>query len=233
MLLELGAKGDAVRRLQILLNDNLRPGLQLRVDGHFGAKTETAVMKFQELRKLEADGVVGPQTWGALGQRETQATAPQVIDAIGAPWFTIAQAEKGVIANKRPGEHNERILQYHKTTTYKATTDEVAWCASFVNWCLVQAQKKGCDSAAAIAWLDWGQKLQQARGGAITIIQDKAKKKAFDASIGTSSGNHVSFFVSQTSSHITLFGGNQSRQVKESSYPLEKWSVLGYRWPVG
>jgi peptidoglycan hydrolase-like protein with peptidoglycan-binding domain len=62
MLLELGAKGDAVRRLQILLNDNLRPGLQLRVDGHFGAKTETAVMKFQELRKLEADGVVGPQT---------------------------------------------------------------------------------------------------------------------------------------------------------------------------
>jgi hypothetical protein len=150
MLLELGAKGDAVRRLQILLNDKLRPGPQLRVDGHFGAKTETAVMKFQELRKLEADGVVGPQTWAALGQRETQATVPHVIDAIGAPWFTIANAEKGVIANRRPGEHNDRILQYHKTTTYKATTDEVAWCASFINWCLIQAGKRGCNSHAGV-----------------------------------------------------------------------------------
>jgi peptidoglycan hydrolase-like protein with peptidoglycan-binding domain len=73
MLLELGAKGDAVRRLQILLNDNLRPGPQLRVDAHFGVKTENAVMKFRELRKLAADGVVGAQTWAALGQRETHA----------------------------------------------------------------------------------------------------------------------------------------------------------------
>jgi hypothetical protein len=30
-----------------------------------------------------------------------------------------------------------------------------------------------------------------------------------------------------------LFGGNQSRQVKESSYALERSNVLGYRWPVG
>jgi hypothetical protein len=32
----------------------------------------------------------------------------------------------------------------------KATTDEVAWCAAFVNWCLVSAGKKGCNSARAI-----------------------------------------------------------------------------------
>jgi uncharacterized protein (TIGR02594 family) len=233
MVLQLDAKGDAVRRLQILLNDNLRPGTQLRVDGHFGAKTEAAVLKFQFQRGLEADGIVGAQTWAALGQRETHATAPQVVDAIGAPWLTIARAEEGVKVNSLPGQHNERILTYHKTTTYKATTDEVAWCASFVNWSLIQAGKKGCNSAAAIAWNDWGQELKQPREGAITIIQDKEKKKAFDASIGTSSGNHVSFFVRQTSSHIMLFGGNQSRQVKESTYALERWNVLGYRWPLG
>jgi hypothetical protein len=45
MLLELGAKGDAVRRLQILLNDNLRPSPQLRVDAHFGVKTESAALE--------------------------------------------------------------------------------------------------------------------------------------------------------------------------------------------
>lgn len=104
--------------------DNLRPGTQLRVDGHVGARTETAVLKFQELRKLEADGVVGARTWAALGQREPQVAAPQVIDAIGAPWFTIAMAEKGIIANNRPGEHRERILEYHRATTLKASTDE-------------------------------------------------------------------------------------------------------------
>jgi uncharacterized protein (TIGR02594 family) len=233
MVLQLDAKGDAVRRLQILLNDNLRPGTQLRVDGHFGARTEAAVLKFQSRQGLEADGIVGAQTWAALGQRETHATAPQVVDAIGAPWLTIAKVEEGVKVNSQPKQHNERILAYHKTTTFKASTDEVAWCASFVNWCLIQAGKKGCNSAAAIAWLDWGQELKMPREGAITIIQDKEKKKAFDASIGTASGNHVSFFVSQSSSHIALFGGNQSRQVKRSVYPLERWNVLGYRWPVG
>jgi len=233
MLLELGAKGDAVRRLQILLNDNLRPGTRLQVDAHFGAKTEAAVLEFQVLKNLEADGVVGGQTWAALGQRETHATVPQIVDAIGAPWFTIAKAEDGIKVNGRPGEHNERILQYHKTTTLKATQDEVPWCAAFVNWCLIQAGKKGCNSAAAISWLDWGQKLEQPRVGAITVMHNKAKKKAYDASTGSSSGNHVSFFVSQTTSHITLFGGNQSSQVKESIYPLERFEILGYRWPLG
>jgi uncharacterized protein (TIGR02594 family) len=233
MLLQLDAKGDAVRRLQILLNDSLRPGTRLRVDGHFGAKTEAAVVQFQSLRHLEADGIVGAQTWAALGQRETQATAPQVMDAIGAPWLTIAKAEKGVKVNGAPQQHNQRIIEYHKTTTFKATTDEIPWCAAFVNWCLIQAGKTTCNSAAAIAWLDWGQKLEQPRVGAITIIHNKAKKKGYDASTGSSSGNHVSFLVSQSSSHITLFGGNQSLQVKESVYPLERFEVLGYRWPLG
>jgi peptidoglycan hydrolase-like protein with peptidoglycan-binding domain len=59
MLLQLGAKGDAVRRLQILLNDNLRPGTRLQVDAHFGARTEAAVLEFQVLKNIEADGVVG------------------------------------------------------------------------------------------------------------------------------------------------------------------------------
>jgi peptidoglycan hydrolase-like protein with peptidoglycan-binding domain len=94
-VLELEARGDAVRRLQILLNDALRPGPQLRVDGHFGGKTEAAVIELQTRKKLEVDGVVGAQTWAALGQNATHATVPQVVDAIGAPCPVVHDREVG------------------------------------------------------------------------------------------------------------------------------------------
>jgi peptidoglycan hydrolase-like protein with peptidoglycan-binding domain len=36
------------------------------LDGNFGAKTNAAVLHFQEVNGLEADGVVGPKTWARL-----------------------------------------------------------------------------------------------------------------------------------------------------------------------
>jgi hypothetical protein len=51
--------------------------------------------------------------------------------------YDIATQELGV-AEIYGDVHNKRILEYHQATRLKATTDEVAWCASFVNWCLWQ-----------------------------------------------------------------------------------------------
>jgi len=59
-----GHRGDVVRRLQTLLHtQGVAPG---KMDGLFGPKTEQAVKDFQKLRKLTADGKVGPATWYAL-----------------------------------------------------------------------------------------------------------------------------------------------------------------------
>ncbi|MEH2211307.1 peptidoglycan-binding domain-containing protein [Nostoc sp.] len=58
-----GSSGIAVRALQQLLVSN---GYPVRVDGIFGAVTETAVKAFQNQQNLGVDGVVGQRTWSAL-----------------------------------------------------------------------------------------------------------------------------------------------------------------------
>jgi peptidoglycan hydrolase-like protein with peptidoglycan-binding domain len=63
-MIERGSEGRAVRVLQEAL---VEQGYELDVDGDFGSGTEAAVMAFQEANGLDADGVVGPNTWAALG----------------------------------------------------------------------------------------------------------------------------------------------------------------------
>jgi len=41
----------------------------LITDGIFGEKTEAGVQWFQRARKLHRDGIVGPETYSALGIR--------------------------------------------------------------------------------------------------------------------------------------------------------------------
>ncbi|MBV6623864.1 MAG: peptidoglycan-binding protein [Rivularia sp. (in: Bacteria)] len=59
-----GCTGEDVKALQeIFTVFDLHT---LIVDGYFGRKTKAAVIWFQENRGLQADGVVGKQTWAAL-----------------------------------------------------------------------------------------------------------------------------------------------------------------------
>lgn len=55
---------EAVITVQRQLNNY---GFPLIVDGFFGPKTEAAVRSFQARAGILVDGIVGPQTWEALG----------------------------------------------------------------------------------------------------------------------------------------------------------------------
>jgi hypothetical protein len=61
--LSFSSSGVAVRVLQRLLVAN---GYPIKVDGHFGALTESAVKAFQDRQNLITDGIVGTQTWYSL-----------------------------------------------------------------------------------------------------------------------------------------------------------------------
>ncbi len=58
-----GSKGGGTREIQTGLN---KLGYSLEVDGEFGPLTTAAVVQFQNDHGLEADGIVGKNTWTAL-----------------------------------------------------------------------------------------------------------------------------------------------------------------------
>jgi putative chitinase len=63
-VLRKGDHNSDVTALQTALSAH---GYQMSADGIFGPGTEAAVKRFQQSRGLSADGVVGGQTWVALG----------------------------------------------------------------------------------------------------------------------------------------------------------------------
>jgi len=63
--LEQGSTGPAVVKLQELLK--MRGFYNGNIDGFFGPVTQAAVIAFQECMCLVVDGIVGIQTWTALG----------------------------------------------------------------------------------------------------------------------------------------------------------------------
>ena len=65
-MLRKGSKGYQVRVLQVLLILNGCDVGKAGADGDFGVATEAAVRKFQQARRLENDGIVGPITWATL-----------------------------------------------------------------------------------------------------------------------------------------------------------------------
>jgi peptidoglycan hydrolase-like protein with peptidoglycan-binding domain len=81
-----GSTGDAVRSLQTVLT-NSAVGLwkvtPKGIDGEFGPNTAASVRAFQAWARLEADAVVGQQTWDAATSLEFMVGLQYVKDAGG------------------------------------------------------------------------------------------------------------------------------------------------------
>jgi uncharacterized protein (TIGR02594 family) len=231
--------------VQVLQRALVRWGYAVSTDGEFGPMTDTAVRSFQQRQGLRDDGIVGPRTWSMLlseraaptgsgytykppsAPEPSPAAAPSVLSTSTTPaWMELAKNEVGQqeVAGQAA---NPRIIEYHAATTLKSQSDEVAWCSSFVNWCLTKAGIAGTRSAAAASWVGWGGR-SETRYGAITVIYNAASAN----SSLSRSGNHVGFLVEDTSTHYVLLGGNQSNSVKVTRFPKKKWKLKACRWPA-
>ena len=113
--------------------------------------------------------------------------------------------------------HNPRILAYFEATSLKATTDEVPWCAAFVNWCLENAGLEGTNSAQARSFLKWGFTipLEKIEPGDVVVFSRG----------NTSEQGHVAFFLEWSSERkncMNIIGGNQSNRVSVATYSTQR-----------
>jgi len=122
--------------------------------------------------------------------------------------FQYAQEEllKNVSELPGTGSNHARITLYHSTTQGGAAPDEIAWCSSFVNYCVEKSGRAGTDSKAARSWLKWGAEVARPdwREGDIVVFWRVAP---------SSWEGHVGFLVDASGPKPEILGGNQNNQL--------------------
>ena len=91
--------------------------------------------------------------------------------------------------------------------------DGTAWCAAFVNWCLMRTGKRGTRSASSGSFRCQGREALPPQPGDIAVF----KKHGF--SEPCEGQGHVGFFISRQGEDLTILGGNQHDCVRTSFYP--------------
>lgn len=164
--------------------------------------------------------------WGrdVANVKEPDATAP-ITQSNTVKWMDVAQQELGT--SELSSGSNPRIEEYHRVGGGLSASDDVPWCASFVNYCLTKSgfRKSGNKSygpAGALSFSDYGV-LVTPRFGAIVLI------KTGTATGFSASGYHVGFFYKDNGNTISVLGGNQGNMVKLSNFKKE--NVVRYCWP--
>lgn len=223
---------EDVKIVQKLLKEK---GARLVGLGVCGPLTISSIKKFQEINMNGfSDGVIDPdgRTWKLLvgngkpirgGDEDNNDNGGDSGPLEKPNWIKIAEGEKGVKENTSKTKHDPRVMEYHGSVGGNINTDETPWCSSFVNWVMKKAGKGGTNSAMAISWKKYGEKLDRPAYGAIAVID-------WDGP-GPGWKGHVGFVVGKKGNSILMLGGNQANAVNVKSFPKSK--IVAYVVPSG
>jgi len=154
--------------------------------------------------------------------------AVPVIHPTDPAWLQVAARELGQHEIAGP-QDNPRIREYFRATSLGPSPDETPWCAAFVNWVLQRCAYRGTNDARAESFTKYGMPCFEASRGAIVVL--RRRNATSDASTGSSTGNHVGFLLSASTTHVEVLGGNQGDQVKVSLFPRATYLVRAVREP--
>lgn len=132
----------------------------------------------------------------------------------------IAVANSQIFVHDQIGANNNSvILQYAKDCGFAGyLNDDIAWCALFMNWVLLQINIKGTQSLAARSFLTFGTDVvgEPVVGDIAVFWRD---------SIDSAHG-HVTFFLNSVMrdnvKYLRVLGGNQGDQVRISEFPASQ-----------
>ncbi len=139
-------------------------------------------------------------------------------------WMEIAWENVGVAETAGAAATPDVLNYFVLAGRPDIVSDEVPWCAAFVNACLARAGI----SLAAIPREDrlmarkcrlLGTPIAAPRVGALAIL-----RRGNDPSSG-----HVGFVTGWTATHVHLLGGNQANSVSIQAFTRD--AVLEFRWP--
>jgi uncharacterized protein (TIGR02594 family) len=122
-----------------------------------------------------------------------------------------------------PERDKKRHRSYQLDAVRKAGNEwrMTAWCAAFVNWCLIQANVTHLGYATAASWKRFGIPLHHPVYGCITVVPPSDDT-------GSTTG-HVAFYGGSVGGAIWLLGGNQHRSI---CWTRKARAGATFRWPA-
>lgn len=201
---------ELVKKLQIALIAN---GEKLKIDGILGKDTVEASKKYTI--SVLAAAVVSIQPIVDIKPNLPSSAKVKFAEA-----YKTAQAQIGV-TEKLIGS-NSVIEMYHAYASKdnkRGTTDDVAWCASFMCYCLEVNGLESTNSKSARSYEKYGVATKEPREGDIVVFWRGSK---------SSGKGHVGFFKGfDKNGDIIVLGGNQGNKVCYAVYP--KAQLIGFR----
>lgn len=151
-----------------------------------------------------------------------------------AEYFVTSLPEKFQIAwpepnPARPTLANPVIVRFFLATNTRPSGDKTAWCAAFVNWCLMYTRRTlpETNSAAARSFLNWGDEVWR-RGQSWPPSNAKRGDIAVFRLMSDPKHGHVGFYHGPTANqpdHIDILGGNQFDEWGHHTFSIRTFNI--------